>query len=147
MTNTARCTTKMNKRTVKVEVLTLGHATRFILALFAWLGVATCLHAAETDSKTSTWSLSGDLRTGYTASWRDSRTGQSSNDDNVRARARVRLSRKFAGRWQVSTRIGGSYASDQDGFDVYLRHHRPGPTSVNPGDTTLDEFVLSYTNP
>ena len=87
------------------------------------------------------------MRAGYTASWRKPRAGERSSNDNARARLRVRLAGDFGNHWRFSSRVGGSYASDQDGFDAYIRRYRPTGTGVNPGDTTVDELFLGYTSP
>jgi hypothetical protein len=91
------------------------------------------------------WRLSGDLRMGFLASERDNRDRSSSSTDNFRARLRVRATRDIGTNWQFNTRLAGSYASDQDRFDTYLRRYRPSGTGVNPGDSTVDEFHLRYT--
>lgn len=121
------------------------HATPAILILAAGLGVASPVLATDAATESTAWKLTGDLRAGYAANWRNSRDGQDSSSDNFRARLRVRLAREFSDQWQFSGRISGSYASDQDGFDAFLRRYRPSGTGVNSGDTTVDEFYLRYT--
>jgi hypothetical protein len=112
--------------------------------LSAAMLLATCPASA---TEPSALSLSGDLRLGYLASWRDNRDGSDSNTDNFRARLRVRAAAGLSANWRFSARVAGSYASDQDDFDFYLRRYRPTPTGVNSGDTTIDELYLAYTHP
>ncbi len=114
------------------------------LALAAALALTSTPSVAE---NTPDWRFSGDLRTGYTASWRDARDGSTGSADNWRARLRLRAERSLGAHWRFTTRLAGSYASDQDSFDFYLRRARPGGTGVNPGDTTLDELYLGYIAP
>jgi hypothetical protein len=137
----------MISRIVSVGAAITRNATPVVLVLGACLAGMNPATANDVDSRTTSWKLSGDLRAGYTASWRKPRAGQRSSDDNARARLRVRLTGDFGNHWQFSSRVGGSYASDQDGFDAYIRSYRPTGTAVNPGDTTVDEFFLGYASP
>lgn len=120
--------------------------TRFALGaslLLSGLFIASPIFSAEPEGL----KLSGDLRMGYLASWRDNRDGSDSESDNFRARLRVRATADLGSGWQFSTRLAGSYASDQDDFDFYLRRYRPSGTGLNDGDTTLDELYLGYQHP
>jgi hypothetical protein len=98
-------------------------------------------------SEPTRMNLSGDLRLGYLASWRENRDGSRSNNDRLAARIRVRAASEPGRDWRFSARLAGSYASDQDGFDAYVRRYRSSGTGVNAGDTTLDEFFLAYRHP
>ena len=129
-----------------------ANATRFSTAVdaavaLAVLTISLLTVSAAQASDASGLKLSGDLRMGYLASWRDNRDGSESETDNFRARLRVRAAADLGNGWQFSTRFAGSYASDQDDFDFYLRRYRPNGTGVNPGDTTLDELHLGYQHP
>lgn len=103
------------------------------------------LQAAE--SQPARLVFSGDLRVAYLASWQENRDGETSDADQFRARLRLRAASDLGGGWQFSTRLAGSYASDQDGFNTYLRRYRPTGTGVEAGDTTLDELHLAYLHP
>ncbi len=90
------------------------------------------------------WRFGGDVRVGYLADWNDQRDGSSDSDDRARMRLRFRVASDAAKAWQLNVGVAGSFASDQDGVDFYLRRYRPNRTGVNAGDGTVDVFNLRY---
>lgn len=108
------------------------------LAIVLLLSAATAGHAA------TNWQVGGDVRVGYLADWNDQRDGSRDRDDNAQMRLRFRASSDADRDWQLNIGLGGSYATDQDGIDFYLRRHRPNRTGVNAGDGTVDVFNLRY---
>lgn len=105
------------------------------------LPIATAGHAA------ADWRTGGDVRVGYVADWNDQRDGSSDSDDRAQMRLRLRAASNADKTWQLNVGVAGSFASDQDGIDFYLRRHRPNQTGVNAGDGTVDVFNLRYRHP
>ncbi|MCC5864470.1 MAG: hypothetical protein JJU31_05085 [Wenzhouxiangella sp.] len=90
------------------------------------------------------WRWGGDARLGYLADWSEQRNGERDSNDNFRMRLRLRAATPADQAWQINTGLAGSFASDQDSLDFYLRRYRPGRTGVNAGDATVDTFNLRY---
>lgn len=108
--------------------------------LAATLGLAACnVCLANAD-----WDWGGDGRLGYLANWNEQRDGERDSNDHARLRLRLRATSPADRAWQLNTGVAGSFASDQDGFDFYLRRYRPNRTGVNAGDATVDTFNLLY---
>lgn len=114
--------------------------------LILLIGSLLAADVSQADSAGSL-ELSGDLRMGYLTNWRDNRDDSRSSADNFRVRLRLRAAADLGSGWLFSSRLAGTYASDQDNFDFYLRRYRPSATGLNTGDTTLDELYLAYLHP
>ncbi|TVQ40937.1 MAG: hypothetical protein EA370_02940 [Wenzhouxiangella sp.] len=114
------------------------------VAGLVFLLAGTCQDARAEGTDLADWRLEGDIRIGLLANRRDTRNREQIENTHARARLRVRLIGDVGSNWQLRARVAGSYASDQDRFDAYLRRYRPSGTGVVPGDTTLDELHLVY---
>ncbi len=117
---------------------------RFPLPSFATLTMLLFVAQASTLHANTDWQLGGDVRVGYLANWNEQRDGSRTDDDKTRIRLRFRAASPSDKAWQLNTGVGGTFASDQDGFGFYVRRHRPNPTGVNAGDGTIDVFNLRY---
>ena len=115
-------------------------------AFAALLTVCSLLLALPADADVN-WRLGGDVRVGYLADWNDQRDGSRDRDDRAQMRLRLRATSDADRAWQLNMGAAGSFASDQDGIDFYLRRERPTRTGVNAGDGTVDVFNLRYRHP
>ncbi len=93
---------------------------------------------------TEDWRLGGDLRVSATWSERSDRNAVHSEDDALRARARVSLQRAFGQSLEFRVRLAGRFAGDQDGTRLWLRRAAPGRNGAAFGDTVFDELWMRW---
>ena len=115
-----------------------------VSGLVFWLLVPV-LAAAQ--SEPSEWRITGDLRTMYSASWRDARDGSERDSDTLGARFRLRLARDLNSSWRVQTRFATTFEDQGNDPEFFIRSNRESPTSIEPGSATLDEAFLQYRSP
>jgi hypothetical protein len=90
------------------------------------------------------WRGGGDLRGGFFASEREGRAGERSDAEDARMRLRLYLEHATSPQWRFRARVAGRYGTEQDAMRVWLRAYSPTATGTRLGDTTLDEFNLTY---
>jgi hypothetical protein len=108
-----------------------------------WMSAAACLLLLPT-SVNAEWRGGGDMRGGYFASEREARTGLRSDDAGARVRLRLFTEHVASPEWRFRARIAGRYGTDQHSMRVWLRGYTPTATGTRLGDTTLDEFHLTW---
>jgi hypothetical protein len=88
--------------------------------------------------------FSGDIRFGYAGFERDERSGQTTDDDQFRLRARAGLLWTINDNWSFKGRYAGLVhdSRNQSGFVGLSKGLTLGNSSIAPGQTTLDEFFV-----
>ncbi|MEE4297442.1 MAG: hypothetical protein V2J20_12595 [Wenzhouxiangella sp.] len=90
------------------------------------------------------WQFSGDLRTIYSASWRDTRAGDETNSDTFGGRLRMRLRNDIDSNWRIQGRFATRWEESGNDPEFYIRSARESATAIEPGSMTLDEFFVQY---
>ncbi|MCP1727594.1 hypothetical protein J2T60_001594 [Natronospira proteinivora] len=96
------------------------------------------------DRQDNLWQTGIDIRSGLYASEQESRTGETSSNENWRTRLRFHAERSLSPTWTARGRIAGVYTNDQDQSSAFLRAHAPTRSGLRPGDTTVDELHLGW---
>lgn len=135
-------TTPRHQGTEAAKSPCLTSASR--LGTLLGLVLITTATNAPANGQPSSWSMGGDLRMAYLASWRDTREQLGRSEDNFRLRIRHFLSFQGAEHWQFRMRLAGTYALDGNDFNWFVKPYRPSRTGVRAGDATLDQFYLNY---
>lgn len=88
--------------------------------------------------------FSGDLRFGYYGFERDERNGSETDDDMLRLRVRAGLLWTINDTWSVKGRYAARMHSknNDSGFVGLFDGLQPGASSIEPGESTLDEFYV-----
>ncbi len=92
----------------------------------------------------NTWQFSGDLRSMYTSTWRDSRAGEQSSSDTLGTRLRLRLRKDIDDNWRFQGRFATSYEDSGNDAEFFVRSDRVSATNIEPGSMTLDELFVQY---
>jgi len=92
------------------------------------------------------WTLSGDLRAAYAASWRDRRDGTQRHSDGWGSRFRLRLRREIDANWRFQARFATTFEDRGNDPAFRLSTARAGKTAVEPGLATLDELFVAWTS-
>lgn len=90
------------------------------------------------------WTLSGDLCTMYSATWRNTRSGSETDSDTFGSRLRMRLRRNLDENWRIQGRLAATFEDSANDADFYIRPEREDATEVEPGTATLDELFVQY---
>ncbi len=113
-------------------------AVRWCLVLIAI--VSTCaVHAQDAG-----WEFGGDLRGGFYASERDSRSGVESSDESLRGRFRLFAQRELSDNWLFRGRVATWVTTDGNDYSLEFDRYRASGTGTRPGEVHLDEFFFQW---
>jgi len=95
-----------------------------------------------------TFSLVGDVRTGFYTLDRDDRDGSTSEKDEWRLRLRAGLQATFSDSLSARVRFAGRYSTHRSAadpeFELYSSGISPGSDGLKMGQSTFDEMWLNY---
>ncbi len=109
----------------------------WLLPVFVLL-LVNDVSAAEVQS----WRVSGDLRFGWYADERRTRTGEKQRNDEGRMRLRAALDGDLGGGWSARGRLAATAGTDTAPDRFYLRFDAPTRSGAALGDATLDQLYL-----
>lgn len=119
-----------------------GHYKTWLLITALFLPVSSALFAQETGDR---FSWHGQIRSGYYFNTDKSVTGISSTDHEWRTRLRLGFQYQVSSDLMFRTRAAGRYSTIQDRFRFTLDDHTAGATGLRLGETTIDEFNVTWT--
>ncbi len=88
----------------------------------------------------------GDMRVGYFASARESRSEQKTESKQSRLRLRLGYSKALNSNWSAKVRFAGRYSDDQKSNEHKFFQEIPGGDGLNLGEGTLDTVYFRYLN-
>jgi len=90
------------------------------------------------------WRVSGDLRFGWYADERRTRTAEKQRNDEGRMRLRAALDGDLGGGWSARGRLAATAGTDTAPERFYLRFDAPTRSGAALGDATLDQLYLRH---
>lgn len=103
--------------------------------------------AISADDSEDTWQTSGDARGGWFTTERTARDGAESDADEFKLRLRAAMDRHFSDSLSFRARVAGTYSSEQDETNFYLRGYPSTNTGLASGDATVDELYVNFAPP
>jgi len=119
-----------------------GNYKTWLLITALFLPVSSALFAQEAGDRLS-WH--GQVRSGYYFNTDQAATGISSTDHEWRTRLRLGIQYQVSSDLMFRTRAAGRYSTIQDRFRFTLDDHTAGATGIRLGETTIDEFNVTWT--